>query len=233
MDKAKLQELLDSMTLQEKVGQMFQGSAPMFGTVGAVTGNVGMEWVTPEIVYTMGSVLNDFSIERMKKLQNHRAQSHHAEGIEIVIVPVLREPCEQRIPLLRLKGDDVGISPAREQLLNDRAVRQIGKQRGIDEQIITLISAPFRIDAHVPLIGGDQNAVAVARSEEAVLDHERPAAVKVDDQLIEILRVGSASRILEHAIIVAVEHLPSDGDAVYKIDGDAVELLLIHPEHVL
>ena len=74
MDKAKLQELLDSMTLQEKVGQMFQGSAPMFGTVGAVTGNVGMEWVTPEIVYTMGSVLNVFSIERMKKLQDFHLQ---------------------------------------------------------------------------------------------------------------------------------------------------------------
>lgn len=69
MTNEQLKELLDSLTIEEKIGQMFQGNGQMVGVDGAVTGVFNTEEYIREDVLNMGSVLNIMGKERLKKIQ--------------------------------------------------------------------------------------------------------------------------------------------------------------------
>lgn len=68
MTHSQLEELLKSLTLKEKVGQLFQGNGTLINEEGAVTGALNNEY-SDESINNMGSILNIFGKERIKKVQ--------------------------------------------------------------------------------------------------------------------------------------------------------------------
>ena len=75
MTKKELKELLDSLTLKEKIGQMFQALPHIFGEDGAITGIFDENVETDDIIATVGSIINMYDTERMKKLQEKHLKS--------------------------------------------------------------------------------------------------------------------------------------------------------------
>ncbi|MBQ9957605.1 MAG: beta-glucosidase, partial [Clostridia bacterium] len=75
MTKKELKELLDSLTIKEKIGQMFQALPHIFGEDGAITGIFDENVETDDIIATVGSILNMYDTERMKKLQEEHLKS--------------------------------------------------------------------------------------------------------------------------------------------------------------
>lgn len=70
MDNNKLNELLNQMTLDEKIGQLCQYNANLFiGTDAKITGPLLQNGLTPEKLKTVGSVLNFSSVEEFCKIQ--------------------------------------------------------------------------------------------------------------------------------------------------------------------
>ncbi len=69
MTKSELRELLDSLTLEEKIGQMFQALPHIFGEQGAITGIFDENVETDNLISKVGSILNMYDTERMKNLQ--------------------------------------------------------------------------------------------------------------------------------------------------------------------
>lgn len=70
MNKYELKQLLDSLTLKEKIGQLFQCSSAYFQEDGVITGlSNSEEGIDEELIKNVGSVLNVFSVQRLRKLQ--------------------------------------------------------------------------------------------------------------------------------------------------------------------
>ncbi len=76
MTEQQLKEILDSLTIEEKIGQLCQGNAEMFGEDGNATGIYSMHWANDELVNNLGSVLNIKDPESIRKIQeNHLKHS--------------------------------------------------------------------------------------------------------------------------------------------------------------
>ena len=71
----ELKELLNSLTLKEKIGQMFQALPHIFGESGAITGIFDENVETDDIIATVGSILNMYDTERMKNLQEQHLKN--------------------------------------------------------------------------------------------------------------------------------------------------------------
>ena len=69
MNEQQLKELLDSLTLDEKIGQMFQGNGDMVGEDGAVTGKFDLKEYSETEIRNMGSILNIYGKKRLGNIQ--------------------------------------------------------------------------------------------------------------------------------------------------------------------
>jgi beta-glucosidase len=69
MNKVQLKQLLDSLTLKQKVGQMTQIARFFFGDAGMITGETNVHGFIPDDLKDAGSVLNVFPRERIKEIQ--------------------------------------------------------------------------------------------------------------------------------------------------------------------
>lgn len=69
MNDKQLKELLDSLTLREKIGQMFQGFSGMIGEDGILTGNYDRNDYKEEYLHSMGSMLGISGKERLARIQ--------------------------------------------------------------------------------------------------------------------------------------------------------------------
>ena len=69
MNEQQLKELLDSLTLDEKIGQMFQGNGDMVGQDGTVTGKFDLKEYSETEIQNMGSILNVYGKERLRNIQ--------------------------------------------------------------------------------------------------------------------------------------------------------------------
>ena len=81
MTQNELKELLDSLTLEEKIGQMFQALPHIFGEQGAITGIFDEPITTENLINTVGSVINMYETDRMENLQRR-----HMEHSKIPII---------------------------------------------------------------------------------------------------------------------------------------------------
>ena len=72
MNDKQLKELLSSLTLEQKVGQLFQCPSESFGKGGAITGIPWLTWMSDEYVKDCGSTLNVFDNKKLREIQaNH------------------------------------------------------------------------------------------------------------------------------------------------------------------
>ncbi|MGN0557544.1 MAG: glycoside hydrolase family 3 N-terminal domain-containing protein [Acutalibacteraceae bacterium] len=69
MNDKQLKELLDSLTLREKIGQMFQGFSGMIGEDGILTGNYDRNDYKEEYLHSMGSMLGISGKEKLARIQ--------------------------------------------------------------------------------------------------------------------------------------------------------------------
>lgn len=69
MNDQQLQQLLESLTLDEKIGQMFQGNGDMLGEDGTQTGVFDIKNYSAEDINNMGSILNIYGKKRLKNVQ--------------------------------------------------------------------------------------------------------------------------------------------------------------------
>ncbi|MCF0106498.1 MAG: beta-glucosidase BglX [Holdemanella sp.] len=74
MQEAKLRELMDQMTLQEKIGQLVQLSGDVFNTGDLSTGPQEKLGITQEVVDNCGSVLNVIGADTVHKVQDQYLQ---------------------------------------------------------------------------------------------------------------------------------------------------------------
>lgn len=79
MNNKELKQLLEDMTLSEKIEQLIQLNGDFFGGAGVLTGPAAQFKLTPEQPYRTGSVLSETGAENIHKLQDKfmAAQPHH------------------------------------------------------------------------------------------------------------------------------------------------------------
>lgn len=70
MEQQKLLELLHSLTIEEKIGQLLQLSGDFFTTTDAVTGPAANLGIGEDDVYRCGSVLSTIGAEKTKEMQD-------------------------------------------------------------------------------------------------------------------------------------------------------------------
>lgn len=83
MELAKLKELMDDMTFEEKVGQLTQVAGNLYGEDAIVTGLLDYFKISDEALALSGSVLSVHGAEKLVKLQkdNMEKQPHHIPQI--------------------------------------------------------------------------------------------------------------------------------------------------------
>lgn len=81
MTNKELKTLLESLTLEEKLGQMFQALPHIFGEEGAITGIFDEPVTTENLINTVGSIINMYDTNRMRDLQKR-----HMEHSKIPII---------------------------------------------------------------------------------------------------------------------------------------------------
>lgn len=76
MTEKQLQELLNSLTLEQKVGQLFQCVGTAFSDDGVVTGISWLDWLTDEYTQNCGSILNVFDNAKLRKIQEKHLENN-------------------------------------------------------------------------------------------------------------------------------------------------------------
>lgn len=76
MNDKQLKELLDSLTLEQKVGQLFQCSGAVFDKDGVLTGLPYLDWLTEEHTKNCGSILNIYDNRKLRKLQEKHLKNN-------------------------------------------------------------------------------------------------------------------------------------------------------------
>lgn len=76
MNKKQLKELLDSLTLEQKLGQLYQCSGEVFHADGAVTGISYLSWITEDITKNCGSILNIYNNVKLRNIQKKHLESN-------------------------------------------------------------------------------------------------------------------------------------------------------------
>ena len=69
MENAKLRELLEDMSLEEKLGQLTQVAGTLYGEEAIVTGLLDMFQMSDEVLDISGSVLSVHGAEKLITLQ--------------------------------------------------------------------------------------------------------------------------------------------------------------------
>ncbi|MGT2667105.1 beta-glucosidase BglX [Streptococcus rifensis] len=78
MQEKKLKELLSSLTIEEKIGQLIQLSGDFFGTDALTVGPREKLGISEEMVQNVGSVLNVLGAEKVRTIQeNYLTKSRH------------------------------------------------------------------------------------------------------------------------------------------------------------
>lgn len=83
MENAKLRELLEDMSLEEKLGQLTQVAGTLYGEEAIVTGLLDMFQMSDEVLDISGSVLSVHGAEKLMALQKQQMekQPHHIPQI--------------------------------------------------------------------------------------------------------------------------------------------------------
>ena len=76
MNDKQLNELLNSLTLEQKLGQLFQCSGNAFDKDGAVTGVAWLHWLTEEYTKNCGSILNVFDNKKLRAIQKKHLEKN-------------------------------------------------------------------------------------------------------------------------------------------------------------
>lgn len=76
MNDKQLNELLNSLTLEQKLGQLFQCSGQAFDKDGAVTGIAWLDWLTEEYTKDCGSILNVFDNKKLRAIQKKHLEKN-------------------------------------------------------------------------------------------------------------------------------------------------------------
>ncbi len=76
MELSKLQELLKSMSLEEKLGELQQLSGHLFTKNSIITGNISKEKLTQEDLTLCGSVINVYNPEEVIRIQKEHIENH-------------------------------------------------------------------------------------------------------------------------------------------------------------
>lgn len=83
MTQDKLKELMNDLTMEEKIGQLLQVAGNLFDEEALVTGGLDYFKITEEELKTVGSILSSSGAEKLKKLQDEcmDRQPHHIPQI--------------------------------------------------------------------------------------------------------------------------------------------------------
>lgn len=76
MTEKELRKLFDSLSIEEKLGEVWQIQNQVFDKDGAITGDLSNVTYTPEQIYSAGSTLNLFGIDKLKKVQDEHIKNH-------------------------------------------------------------------------------------------------------------------------------------------------------------
>lgn len=76
MNDKQLKDLLNSLTLEQKLGQLFQCSGQAFDKDGAVTGIAWLDWMTEKYTKNCGSILNVFDNKKLRKIQEKHLENN-------------------------------------------------------------------------------------------------------------------------------------------------------------
>ncbi|MBQ5590123.1 MAG: glycoside hydrolase family 3 C-terminal domain-containing protein, partial [Clostridia bacterium] len=76
MTEKQLKELLNSLTLEQKVGQLFQCAGNAFDKQGVTTGVTYLPWLTEEYTKNCGSILNIFDNIKLKNIQENHLKNN-------------------------------------------------------------------------------------------------------------------------------------------------------------
>lgn len=76
MNKKELNQLLNSLTIEEKVGQILQVSGSFFGDESAITAAIKNVGISMENVKRAGSVLNVFTKQKLREVQKKHLESN-------------------------------------------------------------------------------------------------------------------------------------------------------------
>ena len=79
MTEQQLKDLLEDMSLEEKIGQMVQLTANFYGTDTLITGPMGSVKIEPEEMKLCGTILGTSGAAKLKEIQDNEmaAQPHH------------------------------------------------------------------------------------------------------------------------------------------------------------
>ena len=76
MEQAKVLELLQDMSLEEKIGQLFQGNGSFYESDSIATGPAAEQGFSEETVRLSGSILGAAGAAVTKKIQKEHMEKH-------------------------------------------------------------------------------------------------------------------------------------------------------------
>lgn len=76
MNKKQIKELLNSLTLDQKIGQLFQCPGIVFDQDGAVTGISYLPWLNEDYINNCGSILNIYDNKRLRDIQRKHLEKN-------------------------------------------------------------------------------------------------------------------------------------------------------------
>ena len=76
MEQSKLEELLKEMSLEEKIGQLFQGNGGFYEGSAIATGPAAEQGFTKETIQNAGSVLSIVGAAKVKAVQKRHMEEH-------------------------------------------------------------------------------------------------------------------------------------------------------------
>lgn len=95
MNDKQLKELLDSLTLKQKIGQLFQCCGAVFDDSGVLTGLSFLDWLTEEITDDCGSILNIYNNKQMRAIQKKHLEKN---PVPLVVMGDIINGCELIFP---------------------------------------------------------------------------------------------------------------------------------------
>lgn len=99
MNEKELTELLNSLTLKQKIGQLFQCCGSVFDDSGVLTGKPFLDWLNEEITDNCGSILNIYNNKSMRNLQKKHLEKN---PVPLVVMCDIINGCEIYMPNIYL-----------------------------------------------------------------------------------------------------------------------------------
>lgn len=95
MNDKQLTELLNSLTLKQKIGQLFQCCGAVFDDSGVLTGLPFLDWLTDDITDNCGSILNIYNNKQMRAIQKKHLEKN---PVPLVVMGDIINGCELIFP---------------------------------------------------------------------------------------------------------------------------------------